>query len=110
MVSQSGCFTVDPQGNDYYHDAEWLTAQFACTRRLPVRFYLETGQIEWCVAPNRRFAAMLADKGYQHGYYERPSGHNWATWKQGLAPALRYLFGQKENIAVSRFPAKETPQ
>ncbi len=92
VVSQSGCFTADPQGGNYYHDAEWLTAQFSRTERLPVRFYVETGQIEWLLAPNRRFAAVLAEKGYMHRYRECPSGHNWATWEQGLAPALRFLF------------------
>ncbi len=96
VVSQSGCFTSDPQGGNYYHDGEWLTTQFAQTERLPVRFYLETGQIEWLLAPNRRFAATMAEKGYMHSYQERPAGHNWATWEQGLVPALRYLFGEEK--------------
>ncbi len=94
--SQSGCFTADPQGGDEYHDPEWLTEQFAVTERRPVRFYLDTGQIEWLLAPNRRFAAMLVDKGYLHDYQERPGGHNWATWEQGLETGLKYLFGVKE--------------
>lgn len=93
VASQSGCFTAAPQGGDYYHDPEWLTEQFATTTRRLLRFYVETGQIEWLLAPNRRFAAMLADKGYSHSYQERPSGHNWATWEQGLEPGLKYLFG-----------------
>jgi enterochelin esterase-like enzyme len=37
---------------------------------------MQTGQIEWLLAPNRRFAAVLADKGYCHIYEELPSGHN----------------------------------
>ncbi|HTI15389.1 MAG TPA: alpha/beta hydrolase-fold protein [Dictyobacter sp.] len=89
--SQSGCFTATPQGNDPHHDPEWLTAQFARTPTLPVRFYLDTGQIEWLLAPNRRFAALLADKKYTHYYAERPSGHTWATWEQGLVPGVRFL-------------------
>jgi enterochelin esterase family protein len=93
VASQSGCFTAAPEGADYYHDPEWLTEQFAVTPRRSLRFYVETGQIEWLLAPNRRFAAMLADKGYPHCYQERPSGHNWATWEQGLEPGLKYLFG-----------------
>ena len=92
--SQSGCFTADPQGGDYYHDREWLTAQFVATPRQPLRFYVQTGQIEWLLAPNRRFAAMLADKGYLHSYQELPGGHNWTTWEQGLEPGLVYLFGR----------------
>ena len=91
-ASQSGCFTAMPGGGDYYHDPEWLTSQFRQTARRSLRLYMETGQIEWLLAPNRRFAAMLADKGYLHSYNERPSGHNWATWEQGLEPGLTYLF------------------
>jgi enterochelin esterase-like enzyme len=99
--SQSGCFTAHPEGGDEYHDPEWLTVQFAETPRRPLRLYVETGQIEWLLAPNRRFAAMLADKAYPHCYQERPSGHNWATWEQGLAPGLLYLFDKAE-VPISR--------
>jgi enterochelin esterase-like enzyme len=92
--SQSGCFTADPHGGNYYHDHEWLTEQFAKTPHQPLRFYVQTGQIEWLLAPNRRFAAILKDKDYLHSYQEFPSGHNWATWEQGLEPGLKYLFGK----------------
>ena len=74
--SQSGCFTADPQGGDEYHDPQWL------------------------LAPNRRFAAMLVDKGYPHDYQERPGGHNWATSKQGMEPGLKYLFERKEKPSI----------
>lgn len=103
--SQSGCFTADPEGGDEYHDPEWLTEQFAATERRSVRFYLETGQIEWLLAPNRRFAAMLVDKGYPHDYQERPGGHNWAIWEQGLEPGLKYLFGVKDRPSLYYHPA-----
>ncbi len=93
IAMQSACLTADPSGGDPYRDPEWLTSAYAANEKLPLRFYLETGQIEWLLAPNRRFAAMLADRGYPHAYHERPSGHNWMTWRQGLAPALRFLFG-----------------
>jgi enterochelin esterase-like enzyme len=99
--SQSGCFTAHPEGNDEYHDPEWLTERLATSDQRPLRFYVQTGQIEWLLAPNRRFAAMLADKAYPHCYQEQPSGHNWATWEQGLAPGLMYLFDRaEENISL----------
>ncbi len=94
VATQSACLTASPEGGDSYTDPEWLTEQYQAAETLPLRFYCETGQIEWLLAPNRRFAAMLADKGYPHLYQERPSGHNWMTWRQGLAPALVYLFGK----------------
>jgi enterochelin esterase-like enzyme len=90
--SQSGCFTAHPDGSDPYHDPEWFTEQFAATPHRPLRFYVDTGLLEWLLAPNRRFAAVLADKHYLHSYHERPGGHNWTTWEQGLAPGLTYLF------------------
>lgn len=95
--TQSGCFTAAPARNrpdaDYYRDPEWLTEGLARETMRPLSFYVDTGQLEWLLAPNRRFAAMLADRGYRHCYREHPSGHNWTTWEQGLAPGLRFLFG-----------------
>jgi len=102
--SQSGCFTAHPQGGDEYHDPEWFTVQFAATPRQPLRLYMQTGQIERLLAPNRRFAAVLVDKGYAHSYEELPSGHNWATWEQGLEAGLKYLFG--EQVKSSLFYSK----
>jgi enterochelin esterase-like enzyme len=99
--SQSGCFTAHPNGGDEYHDPEWFTEQFAATPCKLLRFYLQIGQMEWLLAPNRRFAAVLVDKGYPHHYEELPSGHNWATWEQGLAPGLTFLFG--EDVKSSLF-------
>lgn len=91
--TQSACLTLEPGNPDSYTAPEWLTQQYQQTPKLPLGFYCETGQIEWLLAANRRFAAMLRDKGYTHAYLERPSGHNWMTWRQGLAPGLRFLFG-----------------
>ena len=76
---------VDPTRMVFFYGSD--------TPRKLLRFYAQTGQIEWLLAPNRRFAAALADKGYPYSYEELPSGHNWATWEQGLEPGLKYLFG-----------------
>jgi enterochelin esterase-like enzyme len=98
-ASQSGAFKTAPREGrraiSYYHDPEWLTELIAGQPRRPVRFYVDTGLLEWLLAPNRRFAAVLADKSYDHCYREHPGGHNWTTWEQGLEPGLRYLFGNR---------------
>jgi enterochelin esterase-like enzyme len=95
--SQSGCFTAAPREGrpdaSYYHDPEWLTDLVAREAARPLRLYMDTGQIEWLLPSNRRFAAVLADRQYPHCYREHPSGHNWTTWEQGLEPGLLYLFG-----------------
>lgn len=95
VSSQSVCLTAMPGGGNAYHDPEWLSEQMRQTPRQPFRLYVETGQIEWLLAPNRRFAALLADKNYLHSYREWPSGHNWTTWEQGLVPGLLSLFGKE---------------
>jgi len=80
-----------PGGRDAYAEPEWLLE-----RLVPHggRVYLEVGVLEWLLAPARRLAGRLFDLGVVHGYRERPSGHNWVTWRQGIAPGLRYLLGR----------------
>lgn len=93
VLALSPALKAHPQGGDTYTDPEWLTERYAEAQRLP-RVYLEVGLLEWLLAPSRRFAALLADRKAPHAYRERPSGHNWVTWKQALAPGLRYLLGE----------------
>jgi enterochelin esterase-like enzyme len=90
--SQSACLTLEPGGDDSFRAPEWFTARLAAGPAVPLRIYCETGQLEWLLAPNRRLAATLHDRGYSHAYREWASGHNWVTWRQGLEPGLRYLF------------------
>ncbi|MGQ9735064.1 MAG: alpha/beta hydrolase-fold protein [Thermaceae bacterium] len=91
VLALSPALKAHPKGGDTYQDPEWLTAVYQEAESGP-RVYLEVGLLEWLLAPNRRFAAVLAEKGFPHAYRERPSGHNWVTWKQALAPGLRYLY------------------
>lgn len=93
VLALSPALKAHPGGTDAYRDQEWLLEQYAKAQVLP-RIYLEVGLLEWLLAPARRFAALLADRKVPHAYRERASGHNWVTWKQGLAPGLRYLLGE----------------
>jgi enterochelin esterase-like enzyme len=93
VLALSPALKAHPQGGDTYADPEWLTERYAEAQHLP-RIYLEVGLLEWLLGPSRRFAALLADRKAPHAYRERPSGHNWVTWKQALAPGLRYLLGE----------------
>jgi enterochelin esterase-like enzyme len=72
-----------------------------------VRFYLVAGQYERCLnhphapegGPNdlldnqRRFAATLAQEGYDCVAREYYDGHNWGFWADHLPEALRWMFG-----------------
>jgi enterochelin esterase-like enzyme len=93
VVSQSGAFQGVPDQPYKRGAKEWLLSEFQNLEKLNVRFSLECGQIEWLLGTNRRFAAMLFDKGYAHRYLERPSGHNWVTWRDGLVDSLEFMLG-----------------
>ncbi len=90
---QSAALKAKPGGAGAYKDPEWLLERYLEAQTLPERIYQEVGRLEWLLAANRRFAAMLADCKVNHAYRERASGHNWYTWRQGLAPGLRFLLG-----------------
>ncbi|WP_448565969.1 alpha/beta hydrolase-fold protein [Thermus sp.] len=93
VLALSPALKAHPGGQDAYRDQEWLLSRYAEAESLP-RVYLEVGLLEWLLGPNRRFAGLLADRKAPHAYRERPSGHNWVTWKQALAPGLSYLLGE----------------
>jgi len=90
-MAHSPALKALPGGKDAYAEPEWLTEQLLSRDG---RVYLEVGVFEWLLAPTRRLAARLSDLGLPHAYRERPSGHNWVTWRQGIAPGLRYLLGR----------------
>ncbi len=90
VLALSPALKAHPQGGDTHRDPEWLLERYEEAKNLP-RVYLEVGLLEWLLPPCRRFAALLAERKTPHAYRERPSGHNWFTWKQALAPGLRYL-------------------
>ncbi len=93
VVAQSGAFQGVPNEPYKRGASEWLLSQFQNLEPLPIRFSLECGQLEWLLGANRRFAAMLFDKGCTHRYLERPSGHNWVTWRNGLVDSLEFMLG-----------------
>jgi enterochelin esterase-like enzyme len=92
VVTQSAAIQGRP-GTTYARGAtEWLLEQFTTLEtRLPLRFSMDCGQLEWLLGANRRFAAMLFDQGYAHQYLEHPSGHNWVTWRDGMAAHLEWM-------------------
>ncbi len=93
VVAQSAAIQGQP-GQAYRRGAaEWLLEQYRATPALPLELSLDCGQLEWLLGANRRFAGMLADKGYRHQYFEHPSGHNWVSWRSGMAAHLEWLLG-----------------
>lgn len=90
VVAQSGAYQALPNAYER-RGPEWLIERYAQSPRHDLRVSLECGQLEWLLGSNRRMAAVLFDKGYSHRYEERASGHNWVTWRDGLADSLEFV-------------------
>jgi enterochelin esterase-like enzyme len=93
VVTQSGAFQGNPSAPYTRGGEDWLTQQLEQRETLPLRISADCGTLEWLLGTNRRFAAMLHNNGYTHQYFERPSGHNWVTWRNGLASHLEWHLG-----------------
>jgi enterochelin esterase-like enzyme len=91
VIAQSGAFVGSPAEPDFYRGkTSWVLEQIQRLEPLPLRWYLETGTLEWLVSINQKLRDALAEKGYDHAYAERHAGHNWTNWRNGLAGALRF--------------------
>ncbi len=91
VVAQSGAFLGSPEEMDFYTGkTSWVLEQLEAGRAKEVRWYVETGRLEWLLDINRRVHGALQSGGYQHAYHERNAGHNWVNWRNGLAAGLRF--------------------
>jgi len=109
VLSQSGSFWyfdgwkqgADPFERDFFTDSGWLTRQFANSRRLPLRFFMEVGMLEQgvpinMVLENRRLRDVLVAKGYPVIYSEYNGGHDLICWRGSLADGLIELVGKQK--------------
>ncbi|AFZ68000.1 alpha/beta hydrolase [Deinococcus peraridilitoris] len=94
VVAHSGAFIARP---DAYMETrvgqEWLLRTLRERGAPHLRVSLDSGVLEWLLAPNRRMAALLADLNIPHQYREYQSGHNWVTWRAALPEALLFALG-----------------
>jgi len=93
IVTQSGAFLFHPDqrpGDSPYEGREWWAERVRTEVWRPLRWQVQTGSLEWLHAPNRRLAAALESAGIGVEYRERPAGHNWTNWRDGLAAGLRF--------------------
>jgi enterochelin esterase-like enzyme len=42
--------------------------------------YLTAGAQEFLLEPNRRFAALLQERGIAHEFHVKPGWHDWNEW------------------------------
>jgi len=93
VAAQSPALLAMPGGNDAHSEPEWLLDRYHEASALPEYLTIQVGQLEWLLAPVRRFVATIAERGAVHRYYEYTSGHNWHTWRLGIKAGLLDLFG-----------------
>jgi enterochelin esterase family protein len=95
VLSQSGSYWWRPEGDPEH---EWLARQFAERPKLPLRFYLNVGQLETVSTPgggptqlvvNRHLRDVLRAKGYDVKYEEFLGGHTLLCWRGLLAAGLK---------------------
>jgi enterochelin esterase-like enzyme len=81
-------------------------AAYSIEPRLPLRFHLVIGSYEDCFStdeqgqcsdllnPVRELRSLLEQRGYPYRYAEHHQGHSWGLWRDTLADALTYFFGE----------------
>ena len=96
VLSQSGAFTLVPEGEPESH---WLARQFAKREKMPLKFHLDVGTLEEnsyrdltgrpsTLSGNRRMRDTLQAKGYKVHYTEFRGGHDYISWQGTLAEGL----------------------
>lgn len=91
VVSFSGAFLGTPQQREFYDTEEsWLLDRLKAGAQPPLRWYMEVGTLEWLLDVHQQIADQLQARGAQHELVLRSAGHNWTSWRNGQAQALRY--------------------
>lgn len=106
VLSQSGSYWFSEgwtpaTAENMFGDSGWLTAQFASSPKLSLRFFMEVGKLEQgmpinMVLENRRLRDTLLAKGYSVVYSEYNGGHDVLHWRNSVADGLMALFGKTE--------------
>ena len=91
VIAQSGAFLGSPSELDFYRGkSSWILETLQERDPLPIRWYSETGTLEWLTDINRKVHEVLLQKKYNHAYTERNLGHNWVNWRNGLGSGLQF--------------------
>jgi enterochelin esterase-like enzyme len=99
VVTFSGAFKGGPEDRDFYRaEGSWVVDRVREALGPSLRWYADVGTIEWLTEVNRGLSRALASRGFEHEYGERNAGHNWANWRNGLAPALSFALATRANM------------
>lgn len=79
----------DLQGTD--HDLMSVAARNAEKGVVFPKLFLWCGTQDFLISHNRRFHALLDEKGIDHRYLESEGNHSWEWWDLHIRTALKYL-------------------
>ena len=99
VVTQSGAFLFypgQPVREGPYGGRAWWAERVRTEAWRPLRWLVQTGTLEWLHGANRELAAALETRGLGVRYQERVSGHNWTTWRDGLADGFRFALPPRQ--------------
>jgi enterochelin esterase family protein len=94
VLSQTGWFRWHPEDETEHH---WLARQLVTAPKLPIRFWLQVGNLETAqmldggpsqLAANQYFRDTLRAKGYEVFYSEYSGGHDASSLEFPLAQGL----------------------
>ena len=94
VLSQTGWFRWHPDNDPEHH---WFARQISASPKLPVRFWLQVGNLEQArmldggpsqLDANRHMRHVLQSKGYELTYHEYSGGHDASSLELPLARAL----------------------
>ena len=94
VLSLTGWFRWHPEVDSEHH---WLARQFSSSPKLPLRFWLQVGNLEVAqmldkgptqLDANRHLRDVLQGKGYELSYHEYSGGHDASSLEFLLAKAL----------------------
>ena len=109
VLSQSGSYwwtpPPDPGKPDTFTpgaDPGYVGQLFINSPKLPLRFYLDAGSLEWdrdvdgssILVTNRHLRDVLRAKGYEVFYQEFQGGHDYLSWRGTIADGLILLGGK----------------
>jgi S-formylglutathione hydrolase len=89
-----------PEGSEARQKADpFVLARSADPAKMPY-LYLTAGEQEPLLDPNRRFAALLSQRHFDHEFHTKPGGHDWTEWDAQIPGCFESL--------MQRLPALET--
>jgi enterochelin esterase-like enzyme len=85
VLSQAGAYT--------YPSRDYAVVDLARHGQSPeLNIWMDVGQLDFLLEDNRKFSALLQEKGYNVTYREFSGGHNYTAWRNDVWRGLEAMF------------------